>query len=1047
MMSRAYRLGLDVGTNSIGWFMIWLNADGEPCELGPGGVRIFPDGRDPQSKESNAASRRVARGQRRRRDRYLARRRQLIDLLVKGGLLPSVAPDQKALECLEPYALRAKAVSQKVELHQLGRVLFHLNQRRGFKSNRKSDSKNSEKGAIRDGSLRLREAMKDAGAATLGVFLDGLNDGERGVRARSTVTGGKATYDFYPTRDMLEDEFHVIWAEQKKHHVSLSDELKDKIFTAIFYQRPLKSQVVGKCSLSPAKDASDLDGFRLPLAHPLSQRFRIWQEVRNLAVGETGQTTRPLSKEEGDIVALALLQNGKVSFDKMRKLLKLPDTMRFNLESDKRSELLGDDTARVLSAKGVFGKLWRSFELDRQIEIVERLLTEENESELVDWIMFETGVDEDVALAAADAPLKDGHGRLGKRAIAAMMPHFEQGLGYAAAAAAAGLDHSKQPTGEVFDRLPYYGEWLQDQFVGTGDPHDRSEVRWGRYPNPTVHIGLGQVRRLVNLLIKRFGAPTQIVVELARDLKIGPEQKKAIDKTQSANQKKNEERAVKLGEQGLSENGENRMRMRLWEELNPKNPLDRRCPYSGEIISLERLFSPDVEIDHIIPFQDCWDDSAANKTVCMRFANRVKRKKTPFEAFATGQSSDGRTFDWDDISLRAANLPENKRWRFAPDARTRFDAQGGFQARQLNETSWLSRVTKAYLTCITDPHQVWVTPGRLTAMIRAKWGLNNLLPDHNFTSAKNRADHRHHAIDAAVIALTDRSLLQRISRAFDDERSKIIVPEPWEGFRDQLRKRLEAIHVSHRVDHGTGGQLHEASAYGLVANQKEGEGNLVYRKTLIDLKETEVARIRDPLIRDALQAYIAENMKEGAKLPDVLAAFGARRDLPFLKHGLRHVRLTKVENADYLVTIRDENGRPYKAYSAGENLYVEIFETSNGKWQGEAVSVFNANQKGYVPCWRTANPDARLVMRVYKGDSLMFEDNGAEKLFKVYRLDARANRFKLAPDCEGGNLDVRHNADEDPFRWYMKGYEPLRKLGARKVRVDEAGTLWRMTDR
>src|ERR1700693_4117607 len=75
-----YRLGLDVGSNSLGWFIVWLDGEGNPTRLGPGGVRIYPDGRDPQSKTSNAVDRRVARGARRRGDRRFERRGDLLHL-------------------------------------------------------------------------------------------------------------------------------------------------------------------------------------------------------------------------------------------------------------------------------------------------------------------------------------------------------------------------------------------------------------------------------------------------------------------------------------------------------------------------------------------------------------------------------------------------------------------------------------------------------------------------------------------------------------------------------------------------------------------------------------------------------------------------------------------------------------------------------------------------------------------------------------------------------------------------------------------------------
>lgn len=1041
---KPYRLGLDVGANSLGWYMVWLDEESKPVALGPGGVRIYPDGRDPKTQTSNAAERRVARGARRRRDRYLERRNALMAALIEHGLMPDQEGARKALEKLDPYELRARALDDQIPLHHLGRALFHLNQRRGFKSNRKSDGGNDEKGAIKDAASKLRQAMTESGAPTLGAFLYHQVQDGASARVRNISTGAKAAYDYYPTRDLLEDEFAAIWRAQSAHHAELTEALRDELHQIIFYQRPLRPQPVGKCSLDPARSPDDADGFRLPKAHPLTQQFRIWQEVRNLTVGETGQPQRPLSKDEGDKVALALMQSNKISFDKMRKLLSLPETAHFNLESDRRKELLGDLTAQKLAAKKCFGKAWRGFPFDRQVEIVERLLEEQDEENLISWLQYETGIDAATAETIAETPLPDGYGRLGRRAISAILPHMKEGgLGYSDAAEAAGYDHAKGPTGEILDRLPYYGEWLQDQLVGTGDPTHSNEKRWGRFPNPTVHIGLGQIRRVVNGLVKKYGPPEQIVVELARELKNSQIQKNEIAKQQKENQAKNDQRRALLEQEGQTVNGANLARLRLWEELNPDDPLDRRCPFTGEVISIKRLFSAEVETEHLIPFQMSLDDSAANKTLSMRDANRAKGKRTPYAAFGHSPTINGRSYSWEDVSGRAANLPKNKRWRFEPGAEKQFEVQGGFLARQLNETSWLARLTRQYLSCLTDPYQVWVLPGRLTSMIRRKWGLNSLLPDHNFTNAKNRADHRHHAIDALVTALTDRGLLQNMARAYDDVRDRIEVPLPWETFRDDLEAALKTMTVSHKADHGVQGKLHEESAYGFNRNQAEGEGNLVYRKALVDLNENEIDRIRDAVIRTALQAYVEQAKKEGKKLAEALTEFGSKEmGHSFAPHGIRHVRITKPEKPDYLIPICDRSGEPYKAYSAGKNLFVEIYETPDGKWHGEAATMFQANQKNYARRWQAEHPDATFVMRIYKGDTLKLDNASGAKIYKVYQLEPSANRFKLAAHNEAGSLQTRHNDPDDPFRWLMASYSTLKKGGATKVRVDETGNIW-----
>jgi len=1082
MISRPYRLGLDLGTNSVGWFLVWLDHDGErwrPAGLGRGGVRVFPDGRDPQSGTSNAVDRRTARGARKRRDRfadrYFGRRSELMAALVRHGLMPEDAKERKALEALDPYELRAKALDGPLPAHHVGRALFHLNQRRGFLSNRKADNKDDDKGAIKQAASKLKEAMQSEGARSLGEFLRHRHQKRETVRARAHLQGTKASYDFYPTRDLLQAEFNAIWVDQARRHPQMTGEARDEIARIIFYQRPLKQPPVGKCSLDPAAEPFDKDpeGYRCPWAHPLAQRFRIYQEARNLEVGQTGGTKTKLRKEQGDLVALALLQNREVKFDKLRTLLKLPAEAKFNLESERRIALDGDATAARLSHKSLFGKSWRSLDIDRQITIVEKLLSEPDEIALTLWLKGKCDLDPETAERVADTPLPEGHCRIGLRAIKKLLPLMENGLRYDEAAKEAGYDHAKLPTGELLEKLPYYGQWLSDAVVGTGDARDNKERQFGQFPNPTVHIGLGQLRRLVNGLIGEFGAPTEIAIEFTRALKLSPEEKRRVQAEQRKNQELNQKRIEKIREAldnpNFDPSPRDLLKMRLWEELGPAD--DRHCPYTGEVIGVRRLLSDEMDIDHILPFKMTLDDSAANKTICMRYANRAKRKQTPHDAFGSNPTINGFNYRWDEIAARAAMLPKNKRWRFDADAREQFEKRGGFLNRQLNETGWLARLAKQYLGAVTNPYDIWVVPGRLTSMIRGKWGLNSLLPDHNyagvqdkadeflaatddmeFSGVKNRADHRHHAIDGLVAALTDRSLLWKMANTYDEEREKIEIPTPWdkEKLREDLKSALDRMVVSHKPDHGVQGKLHEDTAYGLVKEPEREGANLVYRKPVEALNENEIGRIRDRRLRDIVRAHVTAEKANGVGLADALRKLPGRFGDPHMKHGLRHVRLLKPEKREYLVPVRDRRtGQSYKAYSAGENFCIEIFETADGEWNGEAIRRFDANQKDYAPRWRGEFPGAKFVMRIHKGDLIRLEHNGKNEIMVVHRLDAAARRLKLAPHNETGNLDRRHTTsnDIDPFRWLMASYNTLRQRGAVPVRVDELGRVWRVQAR
>jgi len=174
-------LGIDLGTTSLGWCLI--DTDGEPLEKQDGsilaiGARIFGNGREPKSGTSLAVDRRAARAMRRRRDRYLSRRAALLRTLTEYGLMPE---DEEARRQLvketddgkskdgQPkrpgkpgdistsvHGLRARALTERLTPHQIGRVLFNLNQRRGFKSNRKTDRRDNDQGKIEIGVNRLR---------------------------------------------------------------------------------------------------------------------------------------------------------------------------------------------------------------------------------------------------------------------------------------------------------------------------------------------------------------------------------------------------------------------------------------------------------------------------------------------------------------------------------------------------------------------------------------------------------------------------------------------------------------------------------------------------------------------------------------------------------------------------------------------------------------------------------------------------------------------------------------------------------------------------
>jgi CRISPR-associated endonuclease Csn1 len=1064
----------DIGTNSIGWCVLRLARNGEPHGIIDAGTRIYSDGREPKSGTSLAEGRRVARGMSRRRDRYKRRRKALLRTLVEFGLMPADQAARKALVAetndkrtdqmtADVYALRARALDEKLPLAHVGRALFHLNQRRGFKSNRKTDKKDNEQGKIASGISRLGVAIAEAGARTLGEFLHKQRQAGQWVRVRPQRMPGKLDgkeedgYGFYPERSFLQKEFDAIWDAQAAHHPdALTEERRAHLETVIFHQRQLKEAKVGRCSFNS-------DEFRLPKAHPVFQEFRLFKEVNELALVHPDQHSEKLTVEQRDLLVHMVRTTRKTRFSAMRaKILKKQIGVRFNKESDSRIDMKGDEVWAELADAKRFGARWSAFTRDEQWAIVDRLRDTEDPLALAEWLAGAFGLEPEKVDAIASARLPEGYGRLGHTALTEILEELKADIvPESEAAKRAGYDHALLRRGDGMDELPKYQEVLGRRIPpGTDEPSDPYDVRKGRITNPTVHIGLNQMKRVTNALVRKYGKPEQIAVELARDLKLNDEQKAERNREIAKNTRAAEARSEKLRALGHPDNGYNRLLLKLWEELDPAEPLNRKCVYTGKPIGIGMLFSAEVDVDHILPWSKTLDDSQANRILCLREANRAKGNLVPADV----PQWQGH---YDEILERAQRLPQNKRWRFGHDAMKKFKDEEGFLARQLTDTQYLSRMAHEYLAALypdeepdewgvfSRKNHVRVIPGRMTEMLRRHWGLNSIIStDHN---SKNRSDHRHHAIDAAVVGVTTRSLLQRIATVAGGREALALeetiggIEPPWPDFRDNLKAVIDRVTVSHKPDHGTlpkagkpgqtAGQLHNDTAYGFVYDMVDGERAqrferglpvVVRRKNFITLTENDIAAIRDEKLREAL---LAETSGLGGK--DLTAALDRFRNRDDYKN-IRHVRVTETLS---VIPVRDAEGVAYKAYKGDANYRYDVWELPNGKWVEEIVSMFKAHQSDWTSKVHADNPAARKVLSLHQNDMVAYEHpSDGYTIGRVVKFSSGMVAF--AANREGGALKARDADKEDRFRYFYKAAGAMKGVQMRQVRVDEIGQVF-----
>ncbi len=1064
-----YRIGVDLGTNSLGWAAVQLiEKPNSPLKTGPMldvGARIFSDSRNPKDGSSNAVKRRGPRSTRRNRDRKNARARSMLHALTEAKLFPESKDERKQLERLDPWCLRARALDEKLSPYEIGRALFHLQERRGFKSNRKTDK--SEDGAMFAAIKAARKKMSSSGARTLGELfgrprLDRITvnasmvKGKRSAMPQARVLaraeGSKMAYDYYPDRAMILDEFEKIWLAQALHYPEImTRSVRDNIFKVIEFQRPLKEQPVGKCTFLENEP-------RASKALPSANYFRVLQEVNNLNVGPVGEMARQLSDEERkSLIEFLIIPTSKTArrtFKSIRSHLSIPESHKFNLESPKRDHLVGDLTAATMMQDNSYGKPWLELEKSIQNEVIQKLLAAEQLDDFVPWVMERLEITEEHAIAVFDTRLSDGHGNLSEQAIDRLIPRMERGERYDEAAKIEFGDHRAAADGVVYeDELPYYGEVLSRHTAfekrDAAPGHKlTAEEKFGRVANPTVHVALNELRKVMNDLIKRWGPPTEIVLELARDLPLSAKGKNELEREQKKNQDTNEERRSKLEKDGHADTYENRLKLRLFEEAEVCFGGAVICVFSGDTISKTSLFTADVQIEHILPISRTLDDSISNKVLATRKSNAIKKNRSPYEAF--GSSPEG--FDWEMISQRAANLPKSKNWRFVPNAMQQWEERGGdFLARQLNDTRYISKLGKKFLESIYggqgalgQARQVWVVPGRLTADLRHHAGFNTLV-GLTGGNRKDRTDHRHHAVDALVVALTDQAMIQRSANLAknDDpvEHSEMMkaMAEPLKRYRASTEDRLSKLTISHKPDHGYQDAMHNDTAYGITNLKDEKKQTyLVTRKALEGMDKTgDLESIVDDKVRT--QLLEATQGLKGKDFQTALVAEGKAMTPP-----VRRVRIhTPMKNTSF-VTIHHGNSKEHKkAYKGDGNYCYDIFLNDKGKWDGEVITTFQAYQKAQsdVNWWRNNQRDdgTELIMRIRKGDMLEIDgyDNNRRRVI-VYKFSKGV--ICMADHFEA-NASGRVRSKE--LEAIHKSPSALEKINARLITVSPSGKVRR----
>lgn len=803
-------LGLDLGTNSIGWAVVEVDENGNIVRILGMGSRIIPLSSDDSNEFSRGKSITKNRKKTSKKtarkcfDRYQLRRLYLTSKLRELNMLPD--ENLIKLPMLELWQLRAKAATKgcKLTLPEIGRVLYHLNQKRGYKhvkSDETADTKQRE--YVANVNARYDNILK-LGKTIGQYFADKLKENEL-VAEKGKFYTYRIKEQVFP-RKAYEAEYDQIMECQKEFYPEiLTDEVVGEIRNEIiYYQRKLKSckHLVSLCEFEKRaytnKDGKIVyDGPKVaPRTSPLFQVCKIWETVNNLKLKNRKNDELYISSEQRRAIFDFLNENEKMTLTDLYKILNISKSdgwwggkaigkgLQGNVTRVKLKKALSNiknandllrfninivDSNNIDNETGEVIKIVSSdIEKEPLYELWHTIYSIQDKNELRNVIQKKFDItNEDTlnSLFAIDF-VKQGYGNKSSKFIRRILPYLQDGLMYNEACEYVGVNHSNSITKEENDARTLLSRLPQIK---------KNELR-----QPVVEKILNQMVNLVNAVLDKYGNIDEMRVELARELKQSREERENTDINNRRNQKKNEENAKLIEEMGVRPSRNRLQKYKMWNESN------KQCFYCGQPVNVKQfLLGNDEEIEHIIPKALFFDNSFSNKVCSCRKCNSEKGMRTAYD-FMTGKGESvlseyiRRVEDF----YNKGNISKLKRERLLTPADK---IPTDFISRQLRETQYISKKSVEILKQVC--HNVWTTSGSVTDFLRHNWGYDEILHSLNFERYSScgltetveynhkgqthteerikdwskRLDHRHHAIDALIIACTKQSYIQRLN--------------------------------------------------------------------------------------------------------------------------------------------------------------------------------------------------------------------------------------------------------------------------------------------
>ncbi len=803
-----YTLGLDIGIASIGWAVLGNDEEGKPNRIIDLGVRIFDKAEVENTGESLAAPRRDARSARRRLRRHRHRLERIRYLLVQQGVLTQEEMTHlyDKSDMVSPYQLRTEGLDRLLNAQEFSKVLIHLAQRRGYQSNSTAEEAKNEKenGVIKSAILENQQRMERGGYRTIGemmyrdaAFWETIN----GIRYHCTRNKA-GDYRFTVDRASILLEVSLLFEAQRRLGSPWASQEMEDAYTAILSSQrsfdegpggdsPFRKGIadrVGNCTLEPTEQ-------RAAKADVTFERFKLLQDLNHMRLVDNNGS-HPLTQQQRDDLEAAAFHTANLTYGQLRKKLGLSEEVRFaglyygtdpieKAEKRKWAQMQSYHKIRMALDK-VSKDAILTLTQDQRDAIGEILTAYKADAARIEHLQS-AGIPKEYHNALLSLSFSK-YGKLSCCAMRKLIPLLQQGMRYDEACREVYQDHRTKEASEKKQRLSL---------------NDIDEIT-----NPVVRRAVSQTIKVVNAVVRIYGNPDAVRIELAREMSHSFDERNKMKKRQEDGRQENEQVKAQILETKAGDRvtGLDIVKFKLYREQ------DGVCLYSGKGLDLQRLYEPGyADVDHIIPYSRCFDDSYSNKVLVLASENRQKGNCTPYEYFGENEQR------WHEFSVRVgASVRDFKKRQKLLN--TSFGEEQGknFIQRNLNDTQHITRVVYNYLRNNLEfadsayaKAPVQAVNGAVTAMLRGRWGIEKMRGDGDL----------HHCKDAVVIAATSPSMIQRLSNYYKEEERLFMgkthfvdpgtgevltrkefqqrfapqFPQPWPRFREELEARLDPV--------------------------------------------------------------------------------------------------------------------------------------------------------------------------------------------------------------------------------------------------------------